>query len=283
MATREASARPSASSEATFEERALGGGGSPLERIDHLFHQTSKLLWLGVMGLVVLVVAGVIWAAVAEETVTVTSPAVIVPIEGVYNVGQTQSGEITGVLVEPGAVVEEGETLAELRSELDSQRTILIGSPIAGTVLTVDVRVGDVTQPGSTMFRLAPLNRDPVAIALIPAVAMNDLEVGQPAAVTVNGVSADRFGTVRGRVASIGPIPASEQRLQQITGDNSLLSLTAEVGPVREVVIELTAADTPSGLAWSRGDGPASPLSVGVNAFVEVTVDRQALIEKAFS
>jgi len=33
----------------SFRDRALGDPPSPLEHIDHLFHQTSRRIWLGVL------------------------------------------------------------------------------------------------------------------------------------------------------------------------------------------------------------------------------------------
>jgi hypothetical protein len=131
------------------------------------------------------------------------------------------------------------------------------------------------------MFLVAPRGR-PVAIALVRSGEISQLAVGQHVAVTVNGVAPDRYGKAVGRVASIGAIPVTDQRLQQLTGDTSLVALARAMGPTREIRIRLIPARTPSGLAWTGGSGPASPPPPGVRAISSITVRRQTLIGKAF-
>ena len=92
----------------------------------------------------------------------------------------------------------------------------------------------------------------------------------------------ERFGRAVGRVESIGSIPASDNRLRQITGDSSLLGLVERLGPVREVQIALERDDTPSGIAWDGGTGPPGPVTVGTRAVAQITVGRQTLLDRAF-
>ena len=111
---------------------------------------------------------------------------------------------------------------------------------------------------------------------------MSSLAVGQPVAVAVNGFSVGRYGSVRGRLASIAAVPASTARLQQLTGDANLAGSLAQQGPLYEVTVALDRAGTPSGVAWTRGSGPAGPVPFGALAVASVTVERQSLLHKAF-
>ena len=129
------------------------------------------------------------------------------------------------------------------------------------------------------MFLVAPGDR-PMAIAFVPSAQVSQLALGQDVAVTVNGVSPERYGKAKGRVAAIGPISVNDQRLQELTGDASLVGLTRSLGPIREVRIALTRAGTPSGLAWTGGSGPASPLPTGVRAVSSITIGRETLLGK---
>ena len=52
--------------EPTFAERALGAPPNPLDNIDHVFRHTARRTWLGVLGLALLLTAGVVWTAVAR-------------------------------------------------------------------------------------------------------------------------------------------------------------------------------------------------------------------------
>jgi multidrug efflux pump subunit AcrA (membrane-fusion protein) len=266
--------------EPAFRERALGDPPNPLEHIDHLFHHTSWRIWLGVLGLTVLLGAGVLWTAVAHQTVSADGEAVIVPPKGIFTAGDFQEGVVRLVLVGEHTEVEADQPLAAV--ELPDGRLVNVRSPVAGRVLSIEIRVGESSPPGNPMFKIAPLDERPMAIALFPAATISRLAPGQPVAITVNGVAPERFGKAVGRVAAIGPVPASRQRLRQLTGDASLLGLADRLGAVREVRIALTPARTPSGLAWTSGSGPPSPLPIGVRAVAGVTVARETLIGKAF-
>jgi multidrug resistance efflux pump len=265
-------------SAAPFGERALTGAPNPLERIDHLFHHTSRRIWLGVLGLAVLLAAGVVWSAVAKQTITKDAATVIVPQAGVFRAGELATGTVTSVLVREGDTVRKGQPLARFQPT-GTPAVQSVRSPVAGEVISVAVRAGDVTRPGVPMFLVAPHPR-PMAIAFVAAAEVSQLAVGQHVAVTVNGVPPDRYGKAIGRVAAISPIPVTDQRLQQITGDASLLALTRNMGPTREVRIALTQADTPSGLAWTGGPGPASHPPLGVRAVSSITIRRETLIGK---
>ena len=81
---------------------------------------------------------------------------------------------------------------------------------------------------------------------------------------------------------AIGAIPVTNQRLSELTGNSSLLSLVSQLGPLREVDIKLERAATPSGLKWTVGQGPASRLPIGVRAAAKITIGEQTVLHQAF-
>lgn len=270
---------PQASESAVpFGERALTGAPNPLERIDHLFHHTSRRIWLGVLGIALLLAAGVVWTAVAKQTITKDAATVIVPRAGIFRAGELASGTVTSVLVREGDAVRRGEPLARLQPS-GAPAVQSVRSPVAGEVVAVETRAGDVAQGGRPLFLVAPRAR-PMAIALVASAEVSEVAVGQRVAVTVNGVPPDRYGKAVGRVAAVGPIPVDDERLQELTGDASLVGLTRNMGPTREVRIALTRADTPSGLAWTGGPGPSTAPPLGVRALSSITIRRETLIGK---
>lgn len=271
---------PTPAAERPFRERALAAGDNPLEHIDRLLHRTSSRLWLGVAAFAAFVAAGVVWAAVAQRTVTVGSQAVLTPEEGLFTAGELAAGAVTEVTVRQGDHVAAGQRLAAVQS---GQGVVDVTSPVAGTVVGIDVRAGELHAAGEPLAVVAPDGARPAAIALLPPGGLGRVAVGQAVAVAVNGVAADRYGRIRGRVASIGPVPVSRARLRQLTGDAALAAAVSQQGPVYEVVVELERADTPSGLRWTQGRGPASPIPAGALGIAAVTVDRQSLLAKAFS
>ncbi len=262
-----------------FAERALGGSANPLDNIDHVFRHTARRTWLGVLGLAVLLGAGVLWTAVAEQKVVVDASAIVAPHDGVFAVGQEVGGLVTEVLVSPGEEVTTGQVLAEVQTS--SGKPVDVSSPVAGLVISVDVRAGDITGVGEGMVRIAPPGEQ-LAIAFYPAGDVSRLAVGQTVAVTVNGVLPDQQGRAVGHVDSIGPTPVTDQRLRQISGDASLLALVQRLGPLREVQIRFEKADTPSGIAWAGGRGPSAPLATGTLAVAAITVGQRTLLDRAF-
>ena len=265
--------------EPTFRDRALGDNPNPLEHIDHLFTHTARRLWLGVVGLAVLLGAGVLWTVVTTQAQTMTAPVLVVPPEGVYAVGAGHPGLVTELLVVQGDLVEQGQTLGVV--ELADGREVEIQSPIRGRIVADDIRLGDTLTGAEPAFRIAP--DSPLAgIVLVPADQVSRIRIGMPASLTVNGIDRSEYGVVTGEVSSISPIAVSGARLRQITGDDSLVALPERLGVLREVVITLNHADTPSGLAWTRGDGPAGALPIGVRGQATVEVGRERIISKAF-
>jgi multidrug resistance efflux pump len=266
-------------SEQSFRDRALGDDPNPLEHIDHLFRHTGRRLWVGVVGLALLLGAGVLWTVVTTQALTMTAPALVVPPEGVYAVGAGQPGLVTQVLVAEGDLVEKEEVLSVI--DLADGGVAQIRSPIRGRVVAADIRLGDTLTGADAVFRIAP--DSPLdGVALVPADQVSRIRVGMPATLAVNGVARTEYGVVAGRVSYISPIAVSTARLQQISGDDSLVGLTQQLGPLREVRITLDVADTPSGLAWTRGEGPAGTLPIGIRAQATVEVGRERIISKAF-
>jgi multidrug efflux pump subunit AcrA (membrane-fusion protein) len=262
-----------------FADRALGGAPNPLDNIDHVFRHTARRTWLGVLGLAVLLGAGVLWTAVAEQKVVVDAQAIIAPEEGVFSAGEGVGGLVTEVLVEQGEDVALGQGLA--RVQTSSGSIVSVRSPVAGRVLSVEVRAGDTNPVGSAMVHIAPPGEQ-LVIAFYPAGDVSRLEVGQRVAVVVNGVSSDRLGRAVGRVDYIGTTPVATQRVRQVDGEGVLLPLIQRLGPVREVRVVLQSADTASGVAWEGGEGPATPLTTGTLAVAAITVGEQTLLHRAF-
>ncbi len=270
---------PAPAAELPFRERALGGAGNPLENIDHLFQQTSRRMWLGIAALVLVVAAAVGWTAIADRAVLVRGQALVVPPSGFFVVGEGIVGRVVEVDVAPGDVVAEGQPLATV--EVSGVGPVPVASPIAGSVVSVDARRGELAT-GVGLARVVPPVEAPSAVGLFAAGDVGGLAAGQPVDVAVNGFPASRYGSIRGEVTSVGTVPISSTRLKQLTGDVDLATALAQRGPIYEVVVTFLPGSGPSGVAWSRGDGPNGPVPLGALAIASVTVERQPLIRKAF-
>ncbi len=263
--------------EPTFAERALGGAPNGLDNIDRLFRRAPRRLWLELAAIVLLVVAAVVWAAVADVTVIVRGQALVVPPDGFFIAGEGLSGQIVSVDIDPLDQVAVGQQVAMIA--VPGSGEVPVVSPVDGAVVAVDVRLGDLVTGGG-VARIAP-DEPAAAVGLFGAADLGSLQLGQRVDVTVNGLTPERFGAAIGRVASVGTIPVTAGRLKQLTGDATIAAALGQAGPLYEVVITLDPADTPSGVAWTRGEGPPSPIPLGALALASVTVDRTSLLDKA--
>jgi hypothetical protein len=262
--------------EATFAERALVEAHNPLEQLDLVFKRTTGQVWFGVLGLAALVAALVIWGVIAQRTVTVAAPVVLSPESGLYPVGELAGGLVVQMDLSEGDRVLAGDTMAVVAiAELGETA---VSAPIDGVVVAVDTAVGRVNLQGDPMFLLAPLDEDPVALAVVSATDLNSLAVGQEATVLIGAVNPQTFGGLRADVRTIGQVPMSRARLGDVLGGPVQAAAALQRGPLYEVVLELRSDPaTPTGRAWTVGDGPPSFPPLGSLGSAQIVVDRTSL------
>lgn len=192
---------------------------------------------------------------------------------------------------------------AALESEEFSQEVF---SAVDGRVLDVSVLPGQPVAPGQKLgsIGLPPSQEGRLAVVLFTAADATRLEVGDEVKLTPQLLSRDsfgsaeqRYGLVPGRVVSLSQesvdlaevataVGSQEEAAnlmasarQKSFGDGG--DLTAQLpgrtgAPLVLAVVRLEEAATPSGLAWTRGDGPRRPLPQRTPAEVEAEVEMRA-------
>jgi HlyD family secretion protein len=193
---------------------------------------------------------------------------------------------------------------AELMAQRDSQAVL---APRSGRLLSLAVSPGQAVLPGQ---RLGTIGDGPLqsgsprlATALFSDADAVRLRPGEailldPALQSRDryGGTAQRFGSLVGRIVSISPATADLAEVSRVVGDGELAqslmlrSRQAAVGeggdplelvndrltaPVQLVTVALEAAPTPSGLRWTGGEGPDVPLVNGTPARARVEVERR--------
>ena len=199
-------------------------------------------------------------------------------------------------------------TQAALQAQRNSQSVL---APRDGMLLGLSVDPGQAVIPGQ---RLASVGVGPepnagdqerTAIALFSEADVARLKPGMPIQLDLQlqtrdryGGSAQRYGLVEGRIATIAPASADLAEVSRAVGDAQLAtSLIARsrqaafgeggdplatlpdkaTAPVRIVTVNLERAQTPSGLRWSGGgSGPNLQLENGTPAKSEVVVERRS-------
>jgi len=192
---------------------------------------------------------------------------------------------------------------AALESEEFSQEVF---SAVDGRVVDVSVLPGQPVAPGQKLgsIGLAPSKEGRLAVVLFTAADATRLEVGDEVKLTPQLLSRDsfgnaeqRYGLVPGRVVSLSQESVDLAEVTSAVGSqeeaaNLMASarqksfgdggdLTAQLpgrtgAPLVLAVVRLEEAATPSGLAWTRGDGPRRPLPQRTPAEVEAEVEMRA-------
>lgn len=203
-------------------------------------------------------------------------------------------------------------------AELNAQRAALeseefsqeVFSPTAGRVLDLSVLPGQPVAPGQKLGSIAlPAAREKLAVVLFTAADATRLQVGDEVRLNPQVLSRDSFGSgeqrwglVPGKLVSLSTesvdladvavaVGSQEEAAnlmasarQKSFGDGG--DLTAQLpgrtgAPLVLGVVRLEAAATPSGLAWTRSDGPTRPLPGRTPAEVEADVERRSPLSYA--
>lgn len=181
-----------------------------------------------------------------------------------------RSGRLLSLALAPGQAVMAGQRLATIGAA-----PLQTGSPRLATALFSD----------ADAVRLRP----GAEILLDPALQSRDRYGG----------TAERYGSLRGRIMAISPATADLAEVSRAVGDGELAeslmlrSRQAAVGeggdpftlagdrlaaPVQLVTVELEPAATASGLRWTGGPGPDLPLVNGTPARAKVEVERRSAV-----
>lgn len=196
---------------------------------------------------------------------------------------------------------------AELEGQLDSQSVL---APRSGRLLSLAVSPGQAVLPGQRLGTLGPgpleQGRPRLAMALFGDADAARLRPGAPIQLDPllqmrdrYGGTAQRYGSVQGRILTISPSTADLAEVSREVGDPemaaSLMTRSRQAAfgeggdplataadkmssPVVLVTMALASAPTPSGLRWSNGRGPELPMENGTPAKAKVEVERRSVV-----
>lgn len=246
---------------------------SPTRRIERRTNILTRPLILALIGVVVIVAGGVVWAVFARAPASVEGRGVVVPQGRTVVVRAPRSGVVTEVLVGASDPVEVGQAI--LRITGADGTTSAVGAHQAGAVIELRAAGGTRVHAGQLLAVITTDRRAHAAIAFMPAEPAESITPGMRALVSPANLPTAQYGAIEGVVTSLAPVPASTTRINALFVDNdSLTRYFTEQGPVLEVHVRLlTDPSTPSGFRWTVGDGPDSRVSAGTLAGVAVITD----------
>jgi HlyD family secretion protein len=150
-----------------------------------------------------------------------------------------------------------------------------VTSALTGRVVALNKQQGDPVNQGDVLAEIET-KAEGVALevrAYTPASAGRPMQVGQAVQITVAGIKREENGFLKGTVTYVSPAPVSASEAAQMIKDTLGESALYEV----RIAPTLDAA-TPSGYAWSTGEGPVQQLTGGIPVQVAIEIGDRAPI-----
>lgn len=245
----------------------------PAAAVNRRGASVGRPLVIALLGLTLIVLAIGVWTVFGRAPQTVSGFGYVVPEQGYTEVGTKVDGLVESVLVEPGQRVRMGEELVRVNIADGNDDIESIVSPVDGLVTEVAALPGRITEPGDPLVYLQPAGATLEIKGFIPATAAATVRPGMAAEVSpADAPRRAQYGVMLGTVTALTPTPIPAERIDFIVGGNStLVDYFLKSGPVIEATVELHEdPSTPSGYAWSIGQGPDVEIAAG--ALSEVTV-----------
>ncbi|MEZ0068083.1 biotin carboxyl carrier protein [Streptacidiphilus sp. MAP12-20] len=260
-----------------FRRKALAKQQSP-EDLDvpaHLARPQGRLV-LVVSAVVVAVVC--FWAVTGTVSSKVSASGVLIHPEGSYTLQSPVTGQVVTVFANEGDTVAGGAPLFSVRTSA-GQKVQTVRTVAAGRVTALSAGIGSVVETGSdlaTVERISSTGEPLVAVLYASGSDASSIPAGAAVDLTVQSVSVQQYGVLRGHVLSVGTSPESQQQITSFLGSIELGRQFSAQGEPVAVVVQLERSNrTRSGYIWSSTDGPPYPLpsTASVSAAVQVAAE----------
>ena len=309
-----------AGAESIFSREALEKLRSP-ERLDTMLPITTPITWMALAGILVLVIAIILWSVFGSFTVKVDGMGMIVDSGGVVNVMHPAAGQIREVYVNLGDKVKKGDLLASLNTNAQltdsaiSRYSIGQGKDdrdVVNRALQFDEKVsqkldndniystddgvideliatpGLVVSAGSPLFtiRRTEGSKNLTGIFYIPVEKGKRVHPGMTIQLAPNGVDVSQSGSLIGVVRTVSQYPISEKSIQQGLGDNAFMAqwvLGQSKSAMMEIKFDLVLdPGSESGYLWTSTVGQHKPITAGSFCTGSIIIERIPPLQKVF-
>jgi len=210
----------------------------------------------------VVLAAATVWAVTGTVSSKVHAPGILARAQGSYVLQSPLAGQVVAVRAQPGQTLAAGAPLLQVRTGSGVQ-TVRMVAP--GRLLALTAGIGSVVSTGAnvaTLEHVAGRGNPLVAMLYLTGHDAAGIPVGASVQLTVQSVSAKRYGTLRGKVQAVGGTPQTRAQITDFLGEEQLGDAFSAKGAPTAVVVRLyPTPDTKSGYRWSTSDGPPQALS----------------------
>jgi HlyD family secretion protein len=171
--------------------------------------------------------------------------------------------------------------VASLEAKLERARSVT--SPYRGRVLELKVDAGALLNPGSPILNLDP-DGAATPIEVLAYVAAGEgklIRPGMKVQISPSTAKKEEFGFLLGEVSFVADFPATNRGMMRLLDNEALVaSFVAAAGgaPLMIKIALVPDPKTPTGFAWSSGQGPPQRLTTGTPCAAMVTTKERAPI-----
>ena len=136
------------------------------EQLDRAITISSPMSWSALLGVVLIIVATVIWSIFGTLPTTATVNGIIVNPENAGAIYCDHAGTITEVVKKSGDTVKAGDEIAKMKNSADKEFSIKATQN--GTLTTIMVEVDSPVYTGSEVARYTPaINQDQIVVCYV--------------------------------------------------------------------------------------------------------------------
>lgn len=167
--------------------------------IDNQLPLVPRRTWLIVLGLALLALAGIGWAALTPSQTSISAIGRVVQAGGISQISSMISGTIASTTPVTGDNVKSGETTFEI---MDSNGTVPVASMTSGQVWQVLTQMGAGVDSGAVLATVLPDGSDRSVLLVAPEITTRGVSVGQKTIID---------GAPNGQVVGVSaPLPNDE-------------------------------------------------------------------------
>jgi multidrug efflux pump subunit AcrA (membrane-fusion protein) len=258
-----------------FRKQALSKLQSP-EELDLPVRFARPQGWLVLTVTVIVMAVGSFWAITGTVSSTLSAPGVFTHAQGSYVLQSPVAGQVTDVLTQAGKSVPADAPLLKVHT---SRGESVIRTIAAGRITTLAVTIGAVVTTGAdvaTVERIDHPDAPLLAVVYVPADSASTIPVGAAVDLTVQSVPSQRYGTLRGRVQTVGKAAQTQQQITAFLGDGQLGEDLIRQGRPVPVLVQLDrSTSTKSGYRWSSSQGPPFTIDSMTGASASIRLAEQ--------
>jgi multidrug efflux pump subunit AcrA (membrane-fusion protein) len=242
--------------------------------LDLLMKVTKPRGWIGVGAVGVAIAMLVVWGFLGNIPSTVSGVGLIAPKSGINAVQSVDVGFVTDVLIDSGSNVTAGDPVLTMKNESGINT---VRAPFTGDIGLVFVSVGNVIEVGTVLYLLERTdsgNSDFFAYVYVDGKNAASIAPGMSVDLAVEGIPAQAFGVLRGKVSKVDAEPVSRAAITRLSGDTDFAEQVAAIfgEPILIAVSLIPDDSTASGFEWSNSDGP--PFKIPFAARVSATISQ---------